>query len=75
MIFINISFSCSHGSFPALLTPFPRTFIIKCNPALITPFPDIAFISKEATGCIDEEAIGAINEAAIGAIIPPQNLP
>ena len=60
-------------------------FTIKCNannngrdplfcpfPALMTPFPVIAFITEEATGCINEEAIGAVNEAAIGAIIPQE---
>ena len=64
----------------ALLTPFPRIFIIKSNtnngrnpPSYL--FPVIAFINKEATGCINEEAIGAINEAATGVIIAPGNLP
>ena len=70
---------------PALVIPFPRTFIIKGNanngrnlfscpfPAFLTPFQDIAFINEEATSCINEEAIGAINDAAIGAIIALQN--
>ena len=72
---------------PALVTPFPRTFIIKVHandgrnpssfhfPALMTTFPVIAFINGEATGCSNEEAVGAINEAAIGAIIRPRNPP
>ena len=70
--------------FSAVVTPFPSPFIIKGNArrkvneggnhfsVLLTPFPDIAFIKKEATGCINEEAIDAINEAAIGAIIAPR---
>ena len=73
--------------FPALLTPFPRIFIIKSNanngrnpPSFLfsnpmTPFPDIAFINDEINGCINEEAIVAIDEAAIGAIIAPRNPP
>ena len=72
--------------FPALATPFSRTFIVKGNinngrnpvsfpfPALVTTFPDIAVINEEATRCIYEKAICAINEATIGAIIVPQNL-
>ena len=63
--------------FPALLTPFPRTLIIKCNPnnerippsrpfpVFLTHLPVIAFINEEATGCF--------NEAAIGAVIAPRN--
>ena len=66
--------------FSAIGTPVPSPFIIKGNAneggnpfsVLLTPFPDIAFIKKEATGCINEEAIDAINEAAIGAIIAPR---
>ena len=65
--------------FPALLTPFPRTFIVKGNAnngiipsscpflVLVAHFPVIAFIN--------EEAKGAINEAATGAIIAPINSP
>ena len=60
---------------PALVTSFPRTFIIKGNAyngrnspdALVTLFP--TFFNEETTGCINEEATGAINDAAIGAII------
>ena len=61
-------------SFHALLTPFPKTFIIKgkANPPF-SPFPNIAFITEEATDSINEEAIGAANEAAISAIIAPKN--
>ena len=61
----------------ALLTPFPRTFIIKGNAKnpLFCPFPVIVFISKEATGSINEETTGVINEIAIGAIIVPRNPP
>ena len=58
---------------PALLTPFPRTFVIKGNvnngrilPSY--PFPDIVFTNEEATGCINEEAMIAVNEAVVGAI-------
>ena len=55
--------------FVALMTSFPRTFIIKGNAnngrnptsclflALMTPFPDIAFINEEVTDCTNEEAI------------------
>ena len=69
----------------AIVTPFPRTFIIKVNanngriqqscpfPALMTPFAVTAFINEEATVCINGETIGAINEAAIGAIIAGRN--
>ena len=64
----------------ALLTPFPRIFIIKSNanngrnpPSYL--FPVIAFINKEPTGCINEEAIDAINEVATDVIIAPGNLP
>ena len=72
---------------PALVTTFPRTFIIKGNanngrnpppcsfPALMNPFAVMTFINEEDTGCINEEATGAINEAAIGAIIAPRNPP
>ena len=68
--------------FPALVIPFPVTFIIKGNtnnrrkqascpfPALMTPFPVIAYISEEPTGCISEEVISAINEASM---IAPRN--
>ena len=64
-------------SLSALLTPFPRTFIIKGN-AKNPPFcrfPVIVFINKEGTGSINEEATGVINEIAIGAIIAPRNPP
>ena len=68
----------------ALVTSFPRTFIIKGDAhmeeihllafsLLMTPFPLIAFINEEARGCNNEEAIDAINEAIIGAIIAPRN--
>ena len=65
--------------FPALLTPFPRTFFIKDNAnngrnPYSCPFPAIAFINEEATGCINEEAIGTINQAAIGPIVAPRKL-
>ena len=72
---------------PALVTHFPRTFIIKGNannginlfsylfPALMTPFPVIAYINGKATGCINKEAIDNINEGVIGAILAPRNLP
>ena len=57
--------------FPALLTSFPRTFIIQGNANngrnLLSPFPVIAFINEEATG--------VFNEAAIGAIIAQRNPP
>ena len=74
-------------SYPALVTPICRTFIIKGNanngrnppscpfPTLMTPFPDILFINEQATGFINEEAIGVINETAIGTIIAPTNTP
>ena len=57
---------------PALVTPFPGTFLIKGNDnngknpsswpfsALMTPFPAIAFTSEEATSCINEEVGGVI---------------
>ena len=73
-------------TFPALVTSFPRAFIIECNanngtkltsclfPALMTCFP-VEFINEKATGCTNEEAIRAINEAAIGAIVAPRNSP
>ena len=67
--------------FPALVTPFPRTFIIKgnANNRRIQPscplFPDIAFINEEASSCTNKEATVAINEAVIGAIIAPRNPP
>ena len=56
---------------PALVSPFPRTFIIKGNfnngkNSSSCPSRDIAFINEEATGCM--------NEAAIGASIVPRNL-
>ena len=56
----------------ALLTPFPRPFIIQGNynngrnPSSC-PLPLLAFMNDEATGCI--------NEAAIGAIIDLRNPP
>ena len=58
-------------SFPALLTPFARTFFIKGNAndgrnPYSCPFPAIAFINEEATGCI--------NQAAIGPIVAPRKL-
>ena len=68
---------------PALLTPFPRIFIIKGNfnnerifpsclfPAPLTPFPVIAFINEGAVGFINEKSIFAINEAATGANTAP----
>ena len=74
-------------NFPALVTPSPRTFIIKVRasngkdppscpfPVLLTPSLVIAFTNEEATGCINEKAIVAINEAAIDAIIAPRNPP
>ena len=65
---------------PALVTPFPRTFIIKGNannernpPSCTSPV--IAFINAKATGCVNEEAIRAFNEAVIGSIIAPRNPP
>ena len=66
-------------AFPALLTPFARTFFIKGNAndgrnPYSCPFPAIAFINEEATGCINEEAIGTINQAAIGPIVAPRKL-
>ena len=56
------------NTLPALLTPFPRTFIIKGranNRRNLSsyPFPAIAFSNEKATTCINEEAIGTINEA------------
>ena len=60
--------------FPAVLTSFLRTFIIKDianngrNPPF-WPYLDKAFFNEEATAWINKEAINAINEAAIGAII------
>ena len=71
---------------PALVTSFPRTFIIKSNvnngrnPSSCL-FPVIAFINKEVTSCVNEEATGAINEAAIDtmsftvAVAPSVNRP
>ena len=68
---------------PALLTPFPRIFIIKGNvnnerifpsclfPAPLTHFPVIAFINKGATGFINEK----ITKAVIGANTGPRNPP
>ena len=59
---------------PALVTSFPRTFIIKGNvnngrnPSSCL-FPVVAFINKEVTSCVNEEATGAINEAAIDTMI------
>ena len=65
---------------PALVTPFPRTFIIKGNannernpPSCSSPV--IAFINEKVTGCVNEEATGAINEAVIGSIIASRNPP
>ena len=63
----------------ALVTPFPRIFIVKVNannsrnppcpfPALMVSFPTITLINGKATGCINEEA-------AIGAIIAPRYPP
>ena len=65
---------------PALVTPFPRTFIIKGNGnngrnPLSSPFPLIVFINEEATSSMSEEATGAINEAAIGATVASRNPP
>ena len=59
---------------PALLTPFPRTFIIKGNadegknspscpfPALMTSFPDIEFLNEETTSCISGKVIGSMKQ-------------
>ena len=56
----------------ALVTPFPRAFIIKSeanngrNPSSC-PFPYSTFKNEETTGCINEEVINAINKAARGS--------
>ena len=60
--------------YPALLTPFSKTFIIKGNAnnrrnSPSGPFPDITFINKDVNKDINEEPISAIDEAVIGAII------
>ena len=72
--------SISLYPFPALLSSFHMTFIIKGNanngrnlsscafPTPMTLFPNIAHINKEGIGCINKEAIGTINGTAIGAI-------
>ena len=69
----------------ALLTPFPRTIIIKDNAhnarnprpclftTLITSFAGIATFNEEVTWCINAEAIDAINEVALSAIIVQRN--
>ena len=64
--------------FPAVLTLFPKTFIIKGNGnngrnTPFCPFPNIPFINEESAGCINEEAIGATNEAVIDATIVSGN--
>ena len=67
-------------AFPALVTTFCITFIIKGNAynrrnTNLGPFPDIAFINEEPTGCINGETIDAVNEVAISFIIAPRTSP
>ena len=71
-------------SLPVLVTPFPRTFIIRGNannernppfctfPAVLTRFPVTALINEKASRSINEEATGGYNE---GAIIAERNAP
>ena len=71
-------------SLPVLVTPFPRTSIIRGNannernppfctfPAVLTRFPVTALINEKASRCINEEATGGYNE---GAIIAERNAP
>ena len=70
----------------AVVTPFPRTFIINGNanneriplscssPAFMTLFPDMDIINEKAIVCINEEAKSSINEeVATDAIRAPTN--